>query len=77
MGILSWLGDFLNNVGTTLISLFGLIVHGIESLLDLFVRIPTYVSALTSAVAYLPAVYQGVIIAGISVAVILLITGRN
>lgn len=69
--------EFLYGIGATIASISIFIVHSIESLLSLIVKLPTYISALTSAVAYLPNIYQATILATIAVSVMTFIIGRQ
>lgn len=69
--------QFLNNIWATISELINFIIHSIQSLIDLISHIPAYVAMLTGLIAEIPTIYQGVILATISIAVIHMITGRN
>lgn len=68
---------FFESIWGTISSLIAFVVHGIESLIKLLVSLPLYIETLMTAVAYIPAIYQGVILATIGISVIFLITGRG
>lgn len=71
------MGGFLGAIWDAVSGLITFVVHGVESLLTLLTLIPQYLAALINLIAYLPTLYQGAIIATISVSIIFLITNRG
>lgn len=69
--------NFFESIWGTVTALIAFVVHGIESLIKLLINLPLYIETLTTAIAYIPAVYQGVILATIGISVIFLITARG
>lgn len=68
---------FLKSVWDSLTGVIEFVIHGIGSLLWLLTQIPTYIAALIQLIAQIPTVYQGILIATITITVIFLITGRG
>ena len=62
------------SVITTVITFF---IHSIESLISLFVNIPTYTSFLINSINVLPSIVIPFAIASVSLYVILMVVGRN
>lgn len=68
---------FLTNVWNAIEGIISFIIHGIESLVILMLKIPTYIAMLTNLIAEIPATYQAVILATISLSVIFFISNRG
>lgn len=62
------------SVITTVITFF---IHSIESLISLFVNIPTYTAFLVNSINVLPSIVIPFAIASVSLYVILMVVGRN
>lgn len=60
-----------------IISIFSLIVHTIESFLNLILRLPTYLSFISVSISHLPTIIIPYAIASISVYVVFLILRRG
>lgn len=69
--------SLLKSVVDFLMSIGGIIVHTIESLVNLFLHIPTYVSFLSVSISYLPTVILPFAIASISIYVVFIIINRG
>lgn len=67
----------LTSIVDAIISVFSLLIHTIESFLNLLIRIPTYVSFITVSISHLPTIIIPYAIASISVYVIFLVLRRG
>ena len=67
----------LESIANTIVLVFGLIIHTIQSLVTLIIQIPTYVTWLLSAITFMPVLVMPFIIASISLLVILFVVGRG
>lgn len=71
--ILNW----IQNLWGIANSLINFVIHGIESLISLLTNLPEYITTITTAISYLPQIYQGILLATIGVSIIFLITNRG
>lgn len=69
--------SLLKSVVDFLMSIGGIIVHTIESLVNLFLHIPTYVSFLSVSISYLPTIILPFAIASISIYVVFIVINRG
>lgn len=69
--------SLLKSVVDFLLSIGGIIVHTIESLVNLFLHIPTYVSFLSVSISYLPTIILPFAIASISIYVVFIVINRG
>lgn len=67
----------LTSIVDFITSVVNLVIHTIESLINLFAHIPTYVSFLTVSISYLPNIIIPFAIASISVYVVYLVLNRG
>lgn len=69
--------SLLQSIVDTVISLVAFLLHSIESLLNLLLHIPSYVSFLTVSLGYLPSLVLPFALASVSIYVVFLVLGRN
>lgn len=69
--------EWISGIFTTIGNIATLLVNTAKSLLTLLLYLPNYLSTLSGAISYIPAIYQGIIAAAIGISVIFLITGRG
>ena len=67
----------LQSIVDTIVSLVGFVIHSVESLINLIMHIPSYVSFLTVSIGYLPSVIMPFCIASVSIYVVFLILNRG
>lgn len=67
----------LQSIVDTVVSLVAFLLHSIESLLNLLLHIPSYVSFLTVSLGYLPSLVLPFALASVSIYVVFLVLGRN
>ena len=69
--------SLLTAIVDTIKSLLLFVIHSFDSLINLFLHIPTYVSFLTSSISNLPSIIIPFAMATISVYVIFLVLNRG
>ena len=69
--------SLLQSIVDTVVSLVAFLLHSIESLLNLLLHIPSYVSFLTVSLGYLPSLVLPFALASVSIYVVFLVLGRN
>lgn len=69
--------SLLTSIVDFITSVVGLLIHTIESLVNLFLHIPTYVSFLSVSIGYLPTMIIPFAIASVSIYVVFMIINRG
>lgn len=69
--------NLLTSIVDYITSIVAFVVHAIDSLLNLLLHIPTYVSFLSVSIGYLPAIVMPFAIASVSIYVIFIILNRG
>lgn len=67
----------LNSILTTIISVVMFVVHSIESLISLLVRIPTLIGIMVTSVGFMPSIIMPIALVTISISVVLFVVGRQ
>lgn len=69
--------DLFKSIVDFLVSIGGIVVHTIDSLVNLFLHIPSYVSFLSVSISYLPTIILPFAIASISIYVVFIVINRG
>lgn len=69
--------NLLSQIVNTIIAIVSFFVHSIESFINLLLHLPSYVTFLTQAIGFLPALLIPFATASISIYIVLMIVGRN
>lgn len=69
--------NFLNSIVDTIVSLITFIVHSIQSLMNLLLNMPKYITYLINSILNVPTIFIPFLTASIYIYVMYLITNRN
>ena len=75
--ILNTITGWFTSITYTIVALIKFVINTIESLINLFIKIPSYVSFLATSLDMLPSVIIPFCLASISIYVIYLVIGRD
>lgn len=69
--------NFLNSIVDTVVSLITFVVHSIQSLMNLLLNMPKYITYLINSILNVPTIFIPFLTASIYIYVMYLITNRN